>query len=136
MSIVFKSELSLFGLEPERIISDKKIHRFDVDDKKLVGWYVFYENYEANGGSFGNLETGLYETYSEFSDNITDDHRIYSSHQIKIMNEKASKEILKQIKIDYTEHILKIKYQNDLIMKLTNYLNRERNNKEKLCHKK
>ena len=39
------------------VVMDGKIHRFDVEDKKLAGWYCFYGD-GIPAGSYGNWATG------------------------------------------------------------------------------
>ncbi len=71
----FADKMAEHGLAPGGIIQDGKLHRFKVDKKKDVGWYVFYFG-DVCGAAFGNWSTGLKGTWcSESESTLTYEQR-------------------------------------------------------------
>lgn len=72
----FAIAMQNFGLEPDGIIPDGKIHRFQVGDKRnLNGWYVLFDDGQHAGGAFGN--------WQEINEKWTSRNFLNASHETR-----------------------------------------------------
>lgn len=89
----FKEHLATFGLDPEHVIGDGKLHRFGVNGKNTNGWYVLFVDNDGAGGSFGDWSKSDKGTnWSTFSDNASHDPEKMASFMAKIEESKRLSE--------------------------------------------
>jgi len=85
----FRSHMGTFGLNPEDIVADEKIHRFG---KNKNGWYVMFLGEDCAGGAFGDWSLVDTEKWSSFASGTADPERIARFEAQMKEQQKAARE--------------------------------------------
>ncbi len=90
----FKSHMASFGLFPDDVIGDSRLHKFG---KNNHGWYILFQEQDGAGGAFGSWSKGIEkETWSSFTKGENADPERMAKIMAKIEESKLQHDIAKK----------------------------------------